>query len=292
MRAGTAATARVGWIGAGKMGAPMVRNLLAQGTAVAVTDVSAAAVAALVAAGATAAPCPADHAASDIVFSMLPDDDALLGVALGQGPDPGLDTVLRAGAILVEMSTVSPSASARVAQALEGTGISYLRAPVSGSTALAEKAALTILGSGPEAAWQTALPYLSMLSNRRIHLGPGDEARYMKLVVNTLIGATSAVLAEALTLGAAGGLTREAMMDVILESAAASPLLRYKREAVVAGDYAPAFTVDQMIKDFSLLSDAARARRVPLFVNGLILDLYRAAANSGLSEADFFALVK
>jgi len=102
----------------------------------------------------------------------------------------------------------------------------------------------------------------------------------------------SALLAEALSLGESGGLTRASMMEVIGESAAASPLLAYKTQTVVADDFSPAFTVLQMIKDFTLISDAARSNGVPLLTTGLILEQYRAAANAGLKDADFFALVK
>ena len=157
---------------------------------------------------------------------------------------------------------------------------------------MAENASLTILASGDKAAWDAALPFLEAVSAKRFMLGMGDEARYMKLVINTLVGASSAILAEALSLGERGGLARSDMMQVICESAVASPLFRYKTAAVVADDYAPAFSVEQMIKDFSLIADAARHEKVPLMVNGLILEIYRAAANSGLGEEDFFSLVK
>ena len=102
----------------------------------------------------------------------------------------------------------------------------------------------------------------------------------------------SAILAEAVALGASGGLSRAAMMEVICESAVASPLLKYKTDLVVSADYVPAFTIDQMIKDFTLISDAGRANGIPLMAAGLILELYRAAANAGLQNEDFFALVK
>ncbi|MGV8954415.1 MAG: NAD(P)-dependent oxidoreductase, partial [Cypionkella sp.] len=171
-------------------------------------------------------------------------------------------------------------------------GAHDLRAPLSGSTAMAENATLTVLASGDQAAWDAVLPLLKLLSSRQFYLGAGDEARYMKLVINTLVGATSAILAEAIALGVSGGLSRSSMMEVICESAVASPLLKYKSAAVVAADYQPAFSVAQMIKDFSLISDAGRSNDVPLLVTGMILELYRAAANSGLREEDFFALVK
>ena len=283
---------KIGWIGAGKMGSPMIQNLLANKVSVCVSDPDPNAVISIVQKGARAAEKLDDMADTDIVFSTLPNDDVLMMIVAGSTGKKGLVDVLARGAIYVDMSTVSPEISTKVAELLESAGIQYVRAPLSGSTAMAESATLTILASGKESAWKTVRPYCEMLSARQFHLGSGDEARYMKLVVNTLVGGTSALLAEALSLGQSGGLTRASMMEVIGESAVASPLIKYKSTAVVTDDFSPAFTVTQMIKDFTLISDAARAKDVPLLTTGLILELYRAAGNTGLKEADFFALVK
>ncbi|MES2145135.1 MAG: NAD(P)-dependent oxidoreductase [Pseudomonadota bacterium] len=282
----------IGWIGAGKMGAPMIRNLLAAGTTVAVTEPERQVVSDLERAGAVSAGTLDLHSQNGIVFATLPNDKVLRDVVLGSGGKTGLAQQMTRGSIFVEMSTVSPGCSAEVAAVLQECGISYLRAPLSGSTALAEKAALTVLASGDEQAWATVLPTIRLLSARQFYLGAGEEARYMKLVINTIVGASSAILAEAVALGASGGLSVKSMMEVICESAVASPLFKYKANAVVAADYTPAFTIEQMIKDFSLISDAGRANGVPLLTTGLILELYRAAANSGLRDQDFFALVK
>jgi 3-hydroxyisobutyrate dehydrogenase len=282
----------IGWIGAGKMGAPMVRNLLAAGAKVGVTDPDERVQAELAGCGATKAQNLAAHSAHQIVFATLPNDKVLRDVVCGTADGAGLAQHMARGSVFVEMSTVSPVCSSEVAKILQEAGIYYLRAPLSGSTAMAEKATLTVLASGDQAAWDAALPLIRLLSARQFYLGTGEEARYMKLVINTLIGATSAILAEAMALGVSGGLSRASMMEVLCESAAASPLLKYKADAVVAQNFAPAFTVDQMIKDFSLISEAGRANGVPLLTTGLILELYRAAANSGLRDQDFFALVK
>ena len=282
----------IGWIGAGKMGGPMIQNLLGNSAQVCVIDPDAGSVAAAIGKGATAGASFDDMADKDIVFSTLPNDQALMSVVSGTPNKKGLIDVLAKGAIFVDMSTVSPDVSSKVAKLLEKAKVSYLRAPLSGSTVMAESATLTILASGDESAWQTVLPYLEMMSKRQFYLGTGDEARYMKLVINTLVGGLSALVAEALSLGESGGLTRASMMEVIGESAVASPLLTYKTQTVVADDFSPAFTVLQMIKDFTLISDAARSNGVPLLTTGLILEQYRAAANAGLKDADFFALVK
>lgn len=283
---------RAGWIGAGKMGAPMARRLLAAGSPVAVSEPDSLARSNLADAGAEVAADLSVQAGRDIVFSTLPHDAALREVVHGTADAPGLAALLPAGAVFVEMSTVSPDCSAEVAAVLAARGIRYVRAPVSGSTATAEQGALTVLASGDAAGWEMAQPLVRAFSTRQFYLGPGEEARYMKLVLNTLVGANAAIVAEALSLGASGGLSAEAMIGVINESAVASPLLRYKAEMIVSGDYAPAFTVQQMIKDFTLISEAGRSRGVPLMTAGLILELYRAAANAGLDRDDFFSLIK
>ncbi len=282
----------VGWIGAGKMGAPMIRNLLTAGVRVAVAEPNSAAHAALTAAGAVVASGLAVLEGASVVFATLPNDDSLRAVVNGTATDPGLAQRLVPGSIFVEMSTVSPECSAEVAQSLAKAGIHYVRSPVSGSTTMAEKATLTILASGAADGWAQALPLIRLISARQFWLGDGEEARYMKLVLNTLVGASSAILAEAVALGSSGGLSRAAMMEVICESAVASPLFKYKADLVVSQDYTPAFTVGQMIKDFTLISDAGRSNGVPLMAAGLILELYRAASNAGLQNEDFFALVK
>ncbi|MCA0872233.1 NAD(P)-dependent oxidoreductase [Seohaeicola saemankumensis] len=287
----TDAIQAVGWIGAGKMGEPMAANLIGHGLAVIVSEPSAANRDRLTEIGARTAETLADFARSRIVFSTLPNDAALLEV-VGVGRDDGLAANLPRGAIFVEMSTVSPDCSEHVAAECARHGIRYVRAPLSGSTDMARNAALTVLASGDRSGWEEVLPYVEKLSARQFFLGDGEEARYMKLVLNTLVGASSAVLSEALAVGASGGLSRADMMGVICESAVASPLFKYKQQAVVNDDFSPAFSVSQMIKDFTLISEAARRNGVPLLTTGLILELYRSAANAGMQDEDFFALVK
>lgn len=283
---------RAGWIGAGKMGAPMIRNLLTAGVRVSVVDPSEDSLSEVVSAGALEAPSNSDLENIPIVFSTVPNDQVLLEITTGTPTSKGLVDILSKDSVFVDMSTVSPECSETIAKALEKAGILYLRAPISGSTTLAEQAALTIFASGDEAAWKAALPFIEMTSSKYFYLGTGDQARYMKLVVNALVGATSAILAEALALGESGGLDRKSMMEVICQSVVASPLLAYKKDTVVGDEFVPAFTVTQMIKDLTLISDASRTNGVPLLTIGLILELYKAAANTGLRDKDFFALVK
>ncbi|MBW4023093.1 MAG: NAD(P)-dependent oxidoreductase [Proteobacteria bacterium] len=280
----------VGWIGLGKMGAPMSRHLAAAGHSLHVFDTAQEARALAEGAGARVEPdARAVAAAAPIVFLSIPNDAVLASLVLG--PD-GLATAMQPGSILVETSTVSPRASAAVAAALRDGGVLYVRAPLSGSTATAEAGKLTVLASGDESAYRTVEPLFAAFSNRQFYLGPGEEARYLKLAINMLVGATSALLAEALTFGQKGSLSIGQMLEVICESAVASPLIAYKREMLSKRDFSPAFTVEQMIKDFDLVIDTARDEQVPVFLVSLIRQQYESARAQGRGEKDFFVLLE
>lgn len=281
----------IGWIGVGKMGNPMATRLIEAGHRLTICDPVAENRASLVARGAQVSTTAGDLAQRcGMIFVTIP-NDAVLAQLIDDAEDQGgLVGQIGAGTVVVEMSTVSPQMSERVARILARRGVAYLRCPISGSTALARTGKLTALASGDMAAWEAASPLLDVLAVRKFYLGPGEEARYMKLVLNTLVGATSSILGEALVLGERGGLTPGQMMEVISESAVASPLISYKREMIAQMDFAPAFSVSQMIKDFTLITEAGRDKQVPMFVANMILQQYTAASNAGYSEQDFFAL--
>jgi 3-hydroxyisobutyrate dehydrogenase-like beta-hydroxyacid dehydrogenase len=280
----------VGWIGLGKMGSPMSRHIAAAGHRLHVYDPAAQARATAEREGARVErDAQAVAAAAPIVFSSIPNDAVLRSLVLGPS---GLAASMKPGSIMVETSTVSPSASAEVAAALSAAGVFYLRAPLSGSTVTAEAGKLTVLASGDEAAYQQVEPLLSAFSTRQFYLGPGEEARYLKLAINMLVGATSALLAEALTFGQKGSLSIDQMLEVICESAVASPLIAYKRQMLSQRDFSPAFTVEQMIKDFDLVIDAARDEQVPVFLISLIRQQYEAARAQGRGDKDFFVLLE
>lgn len=280
----------VGWIGIGKMGLPMSRHIAAAGHALHVYDPSTDARSSAAAAGANVATdAQAVAAAAPIVFSSIPNDAVLTSLVFGPS---GLAASMKPGSIMVETSTVSPRASTEVAAALAAAGVLYLRAPLSGSTATAEAGKLTVLASGDETAYRRVEPLLSTFSTRQFYLGPGEEARYLKLAINMLVGATSALLAEALTFGQKGSLSIQQMLEVICESAVASPLIAYKREMLSSRDFAPAFTVEQMIKDFDLVIDAARDEQVPVLLTSLIRQQYETARAQGRGGKDFFVLLE
>ncbi len=279
----------VGWIGLGKMGDPMARNLVEAGVPLTVYNRNRERSRALESLGAAVADNPRSLAGSvDVVISMVSDDAALEAVSFG--PD-GAFTVMAPGSIFIDMSTVSPALSAAVAEAATAADIRYLRAPVSGSVALAAAATLTVLVSGPRDTYKECLPLFEAMSAKQYHVGSGEEARVLKLSLNMMVGITAAMIGEALAFGEGGGMDWEQMLEVIANSAVASPLVGYKVAPLKARDFSPAFTASQMAKDFDLALAAARDANVPMPITALVRQFWSAMDAAGKGELDFFAYV-
>ncbi|SDI60946.1 3-hydroxyisobutyrate dehydrogenase [Paraburkholderia steynii] len=280
---------QIGWIGLGKMGTPIVRNLLAAGFDVTVYDVDAERVGEAIRLGAHRAEDVASVARSaPLVFSIIPDDAVLRKVALGTH---GVIENANDGAVYIDMSTVSPAASGEVRDAARKRGIGYICAPVSGSTVLADKAQLTVFASGPKDAYGRALPVFQAMSTRQYYVGEDQQARYLKLAINHLVGSTAVLLAEALTLGTKGGLDWAEMLDVIGDSVAASPLVKYKLDPLKKRDFSPAFSSRQMLKDMSLVVDAGAEAGVPMTAAALVREQFARYAQGDGADLDFFSIV-
>ncbi len=282
--------AKIGWIGLGKMGAPMARNLIDAGHSLKVYNRTASKADPLVKAGAEAASSAADASAGvDVVFAILSDDTALREVLLG--PD-GAIAAMGKGTILVEMSTVSKGIAGELVTAAGDRGIACIHAPVSGSVAFAAAAKLTFLTSGPRAAYEAVLPLLEKMSARQFHVGEGSEARILKLALNMMVGVSAAMMGEALALGQKNGLDRATMLEVIGASAVASPVFTYKQSALETQDYTPAFEARMMGKDFDLILDAARNSAVPMPLAAQVREGWSAMIARGDGDADFFKYVE
>jgi 3-hydroxyisobutyrate dehydrogenase-like beta-hydroxyacid dehydrogenase len=280
---------RIGFVGLGNMGLPMCRRLLEAGLSLTVYNRTAEKAAELVRLGAGQVQSIAELAGqSDLLISMISDDAALLEVALGER---GVLAGARRGLLFVDMSTVSPTVSARVAAACAGAGVDYLRAPVTGSTALASAGTIGILASGPRERYDETLEVFRHVGQAFFYLGPGEEARVMKLVLNVMVGIQVAALAEALVLGEKAGLDWQPMLEVIGLSAVASPLVKYKAGPLERRDFTPAASVRMLAKDFDLALAAARDVEAAAPLTALARQLYQATAGLGLGERDFSAVL-
>lgn len=281
--------ARLGWIGVGKMGAPLSARLLEAGFDLSVVDTDPARVAAMIARGAKSCPDAATLArGTDVVFSMVPNDDVLLSIVSGEH---GIARTIGPGQIYVDLSTVSPVRSEQVAELLAPTGAQYIRSPVSGSTANAAAGTLALYCSGPEAAFAAVRPALERMGNRLTYCGRGEEARVLKLVINMIVCMTPAIVGEALSLGAKSGLDWSQMIDAIGQSVGASPVIGYKAEMMKRRDWTPMATIDLVAKDLDLALEWGRLRGAPMPLTSMVHQFNSGFQANGDGELDFFSVL-
>jgi len=195
------------------------------------------------------------------VLSSVANDAALEQVMLG--PDGALAGT-RAGATVIEMSTVNPRTSRRLHEAARTKGVAVLDAPVSGSTVQAEQGQLVIFVGGEEDVYQKCQPLLAALGSKTFYLGSSGAGATMKLCVNTLLGLGVQALAEAVALGVKAGLARERFLQVLGETAVVSPSQKAKLENVRREEYPAAFALGLMFKDFGLIQATALELSVPM----------------------------
>jgi 3-hydroxyisobutyrate dehydrogenase-like beta-hydroxyacid dehydrogenase len=279
------ATPQIGWVGLGSMGSRMAPNLVNSGYSVTGFDLDRTRTASAAAQGLKEATSLSVLASeSDVLFSMIPNDQAFLDVVRhvsGTG---------KAGACLIDMSTISPDVSVRGAALLDGCGISYLRAPVSGSTTLAAAGTLGIWVSGPESVFELRRPLIALLGKKITYLGAHEEARIMKLVVNVIVAAINTSLAEALNLGRRSGLDWATMVDAINDSAVASPYIASKAQKLKERDWSPAATVEVIAKDIDLALELARQRGAFLPSAALTRQILSAVEGKGHGQLDMSSI--
>ena len=278
---------QIAWLGLGLIGLPMAARLAVAGWRVRGFDVAPERLALAQARGIAAVSSSAEAIEqASLVFTSMPTEKVLIDV----GRD--LAAGMRAGAILVETSTVGPVASAKVAEALMARRIAYLRAPISGSVNLAESGGLTTFVSGPKASFDAAREALAAYSRAQIWLGEGEEARYAKLAINLMVAVTAGMMSETMALAQRGGIGWEAMLDLLGESVVASPLVKYKLDPLRRRDYTPTATGALLLKDLDLIVETARQAGVEVPLAKEMQAAYRAMAESQLAAEDFFSLVK
>jgi 3-hydroxyisobutyrate dehydrogenase/2-hydroxy-3-oxopropionate reductase len=224
-------------------------------------------------------------AAADVTLSMLADDRAVEDV---YGGERGLLAGAREGAVLVDLSTVTPGLLRRFEPAARAAGVGLLDAPVSGSTATAASGQLTLMVGGEPADLERARPALEPLAKSIYHVGGLGTGGAMKLAVNTVIFGLNGAVAEGLVLAEATGIDRELAYEVLATSAVGAPYLGYKRAAFLdPAATPPAFSLALAEKDLTLIAALASELGVPVAQAGVNLALVRAASTDGRAELDF-----
>jgi 3-hydroxyisobutyrate dehydrogenase-like beta-hydroxyacid dehydrogenase len=190
----------------------------------------------------------------------------------------------------VDLSTVSPAASARVAALIDEAELLYLRAPVSGNPSVVQAGNLTFIVSGPREALERAEPTLLTIGRSVHEVGEAEQARVVKLAINLVIGGLAELMAEALVLSEASEVSRAALLETMGDSAAGAPFVKYKTEPLLRDDYSATFTTRLMEKDVDLVLEEAASAGVPLPLAAELKRRIRAAVAAGYGDDDFMAL--
>lgn len=281
---------KIGWIGLGNMGAPMCRNLIKAGYDVTVWNRTESKADGVIKLGAKWAASPAEVTSNaDYIFTMVSNGKILEKLVLGTG---GIIENIAAGKVLIDMSTVSPDESLRVSEAVEAAGGRFLSCPVTGSVVPAEKGTLGLLVSGEKSLFEEVKPVLAKLGKNMYWLGEKAEARVMKIALNTMVGNTTQILAEAVVLAEKAGISVEKATEVIAGSAVGNLIVDSKIGIINANKYDVAFSVDMMLKDFDLAMETGKRYKASLPVTALIRQFYEEASASGRGREDYAILVK
>lgn len=280
----------IGFIGLGAMGKPMARNLIKANFQLNVFDVNEKAVEELVSLGAEKCSSPREAVQKcELVITMLPNAKIVESVMLG---DDGMLAEIRTGQIIVDMSSVAPHTTKKMAQIVEKKGAKYIDAPVSGGVSGAQAGTLTIMVGGDKETVEKASPVLDELGHFK-HIGEVGAGDAVKIVNNLLLGANMAAVAEALVLGVKAGLKPETMYDIIKSSSGRSYALEAKvPNFILTGDFAPGFAVDLQYKDLELAVETAKNLGVPLPVTSIVQQVYEMARAQGLGREDISAIIK
>jgi len=278
----------VGWIGAGRMGYPMAKRLLDAGCDVSIYNRTKAKADPLAESGGKIVDIPRDLCDRDIVFTMVSTSDDLRSVIAGENGVFSGDSKPK---LLIDCSSVSEEASAQIRAEAAELGVDMLAAPVSGNGKVVKAGKLTIVASGPRAAFDIAEPYLDTIGRGVTYVGEGELARMVKICHNLLLGVYTQCLAEITILAEKGGVKRHDFLDFINDSVMGSMFSNYKTPAFVNLDMTPTFTPELLRKDLDLGLKAGEELGVTLPVTELTRALVQRSIDSGHGGRDFSVLL-
>ena len=286
---------RVGFIGTGTMGQPMLTNIIKTGHTVLAWDVVPQALEAARRLGAAPAGSAAEVArGAEITITMLPSSSHVEAAYTGPA---GVLEAAPAGRLCVDMSTIEPATSQRDAAAAKARGIRFLDAPVSGAVPRAVAGTLTIMVGGDPKDLEEARPVLEAMGSTVIHVGPVGAGEVAKICNNLIAGVCGVAVSEAFRIAEGFGMDPKVVTDVISKSSGNTFLMGFMHpvpglvpNAASSNDYKPGFMTDLMCKDLGLAVNAARQLRVPVFVASAAQELLRLASSHGLGRKDFSAV--
>jgi 3-hydroxyisobutyrate dehydrogenase len=277
---------KLGWIGLGNMGNPMVKNLLNAGFEVAVHNRTKEKESQSIEAGASSANSVQELMENcDVVLTMLSDDAAVKEIF--DGPS-GLLNRESPGKIIINMSTVSPATSRYLATNCSKREVTFIDAPVSGSVKPAQEGTLVILVGSTAESYEKVKPIFDVLGKISIHVGAAGVASSAKLAINYLLGLNLQGLAETIIFAENNGVSKEDMLSIINEGACGNGITKIKSTSILEDSYPAAFALKHLVKDLGLAKEAGLNTPLiePLF------DSYAAAQFEGLGDQDVMAIIK
>jgi 3-hydroxyisobutyrate dehydrogenase len=285
----TPGSVRIGWIGAGRMGAAMASRLARAGEDVTVWNRTRAKAEALTEVGCAVADTIADLRGHDVVFTMVSTPADLEQVLTGE--DGLLADPDNVPGCVVDCSTVSTESSAAMRAACDERGLAFLASPVSGNGKVVRAGGLSLVVSGPEKTYERVAPLLDHLGKGATYVGEGELARLAKICHNVMLGVVTQNLAEITVLAEKGGMSRAAFLEFLNKSVMGSVFTTCKSPAFVHLDYTPTFTPILLRKDFDLGFAAAHELDVPMPVAAAAAAAVQATVSGGRIEEDFAILL-
>jgi 2-hydroxy-3-oxopropionate reductase len=281
---------RVGFIGLGIMGMPMARNLMEAGYELTVHNRSPEKAEELGKEGAAVAATPREVAEnSDVVITMLPDSPQVREVVAAE--DGVLEGVSE-GALLIDMSTISPVVTEELAEAVKEKGASMLDAPVSGGDVGAIEGTLSIMVGGEEADFQRAKPLFEAMGKTITHVGPTGAGQVTKAANQVVVALTIEAVSEALVLGSAGGVSPEKILEVLGGGLASNKVMEVKREKFLSHTFEPGFRSELHHKDLGIALAAGREYGVVLPVTAIVDQMLLSMKRKGWGGEDHSALLR
>ena len=282
---------RLGYVGVGLMGLPMVKRLASLGYAIRAYDIAPEKIAAAQVAGALAAVSPADAVpGADLVVLNLPTTDAVEEAVFGQR---GVASALRPPQRVVDFSTIKVDQCRAFGEALRArTGCGWIDAPVSGGPPASGSGTLTVMAGGVAADIERARPLFADVAARFTHMGPPSAGMATKMLNQLIVGCGHAVMAEAIVLAEAAGVDAARLPECLAGGLADSALLQKLYPRMQRREFAPQGYVRQLLKDLELVSEYAAGLKAPTPLTGEALQLYRLLAHLGHAELDTAAVLK
>src|SRR5215204_7784064 len=280
---------KVGFIGLGIMGRPMAKNLIEAGYDLVVYNRTREKTEELASEGATVAGSPKEVAEqSDVSITMLPDSPQVEEVLAGE---EGVLEGIKEGALVVDMSTISPVVTGELAKKAEEKGASMLDAPVSGGDVGAIDGTLSIMVGGGEEEFERALPLFEVMGETVTHVGPVGTGQVVKAANQIVVALTIEAVSEALVLGSKGGVPPEKILDVLGGGLAGNKVMEVKREKMLEHSFDPGFRVELHHKDLGIALAAGREYGVTLPVTAIVDQMLETLKMLGRGDQDHSALL-